>query len=189
MRKPAFYLINALTLYRLFSAPALIWLAVAGQFEVFKWLLMLSFLTDAIDGPLSRRYHLHWKKGPLLDSIADDATVFAGVMGAFLTEPLFFLPSVYPFLGLLALFLIQMIFALIRYKRVTSFHTYLAKAAAITQALFLFSFFWIPDWREFTLTLAVVCTAFDLLEEITLVLLLEKWRANVPSVFYLNHHD
>jgi len=191
MRKNSFYLINALTWYRLFSAPALLWLAVSGRFDIFKWLLLLSFLTDAVDGPLSRHYHLHWKKGALLDSVADDATIFAGVMGAFLFEPLFFLPSVYPFLILILLFLIQVTFALIRYKKVTSFHTYLAKAAAVAQALFLFSFFWIPDWRVVTLSLAVVLTALDLVEEIILIALLQKWRVNVPGLFWFKnyHHD
>ena len=54
--------------------------------------------------------------------------------------------------------------------------------------LFLFSFFWIPDWREVTLGVAVVLTAFDLAEEIILTALLGKWSVDVPGLFWLKNY-
>ncbi|HET9053719.1 MAG TPA: CDP-alcohol phosphatidyltransferase family protein, partial [Cyclobacteriaceae bacterium] len=45
-----YYIVNAITMYRLVSAPLLLVLAGMGQHEWFKWLIAFSFLTDAIDG-------------------------------------------------------------------------------------------------------------------------------------------
>jgi len=47
-----YYTVNAITLYRLLAAPVLLLLLLNGQLILFKWLLAVSFLTDAIDGYL-----------------------------------------------------------------------------------------------------------------------------------------
>ena len=51
----SYYVINGITLYRLASAPVLLLLAFTKSLDLFKWLIAYSFLTDAIDGPLSRK--------------------------------------------------------------------------------------------------------------------------------------
>ena len=52
MYKLSYYTINAITLYRLTVTPLLGFLAVDHQLGLFKWLLAVSFFTDAIDGYL-----------------------------------------------------------------------------------------------------------------------------------------
>ena len=54
----SYYTINAITMYRLVSSPFLLLLAIMGHHVWFKWLIAFSFFTDAIDGPLPRRYHV-----------------------------------------------------------------------------------------------------------------------------------
>jgi CDP-diacylglycerol--glycerol-3-phosphate 3-phosphatidyltransferase len=49
-------MVNATTLYRLIAAPFLLLLIINHNLEVFRWLLGLSFFTDAIDGYLARKY-------------------------------------------------------------------------------------------------------------------------------------
>jgi len=56
MRKISYYFVNAITIYRVISAPVLFFLIITRQVDLFRWLLALSFFTDAIDGWLARRF-------------------------------------------------------------------------------------------------------------------------------------
>ena len=81
--KQAWYVINGITLYRIIAAPFLLVLIFTGQYDIFKWLLGLSFFTDLIDGFLARKYKVASVLGTRLDSIGDDLTVLVGVIAFF----------------------------------------------------------------------------------------------------------
>ena len=137
MQRRSYYIINAITLYRLLVAPFLIFLVIEGYVELFRWLLAFSFLTDAVDGFLARKFGIVSAMGAKLDSIADDLTVTAGIIGVFLLEPSFVQQEWLLITVMLSLLFIQVMLAFLRYRKMTSFHTYIAKAAAVLQAVFL----------------------------------------------------
>jgi phosphatidylglycerophosphate synthase len=87
--KTAYYVINGITLYRLASAPVLLLLAFSDAPDVFKWLLVFSFLTDAIDGPPARKYRVTSVFGTRFDSVADDATVLVATFSLLIIHPEF----------------------------------------------------------------------------------------------------
>ncbi|HEU5145537.1 MAG TPA: CDP-alcohol phosphatidyltransferase family protein, partial [Chryseosolibacter sp.] len=132
-------IINLVTLYRIVTFPLLIFLIIAGHLEWFKWLLLASFLTDAIDGFIARRYQATSILGAKLDSIGDDLTVLAAAIGLFLTQQEFVAAYKEVFIILFALFLIQVAGAFYRYGKISTFHTYSAKIAAVVTAIFLLS--------------------------------------------------
>ena len=181
----SYYIINAITMYRLVSAPFLLLLAALGQSEWFKWLIAFSFFTDAIDGPLSRKYKVTSIFGSRLDSVADDATVLVSTIALWIIQPHFFLENWMILAGLLALFGIQSIAALIAYKKVTSFHTYLAKTAAVAQAGFFIAAFFGFEFSQGLFVLAMVITAAQLVEEIVLVILLPEWKTDVKGLYWV----
>jgi CDP-diacylglycerol--glycerol-3-phosphate 3-phosphatidyltransferase len=185
MKKALFYVVNLLTFYRLIVAPFLIYLVIVGHFNLFKWLLMVSFATDAIDGYLARRYKLTSVFGAHLDSIADDCTILAAIVGMCILDPLFILYKDVPVIILLLFYLVQNVLAFVRYRRPTSFHTYLAKIAAVSQAAFLLTYFFLPDPVQWLFYLMVSLTILDLAEEIILVILLPEYRTNVKGWFWL----
>ncbi|MBS1527300.1 MAG: CDP-alcohol phosphatidyltransferase family protein [Bacteroidetes bacterium] len=184
-RSTKFYLVNGLTMYRLGAAPFLVALVVFGQFNLFKWLLLLSFLTDAIDGYLARKYKITSIFGARLDSIADDCTILAAIIGMVVLHGLFFLYEIIPVGILFAFYIAENILAFRRYKRPTSFHTYLAKAAAVAQGIFLLAFFFLPYPVYWLFFVMVSLTAFDLLEEIILILMLPDYRTNVKGLYWV----
>ncbi|MBS1521389.1 MAG: CDP-alcohol phosphatidyltransferase family protein, partial [Bacteroidetes bacterium] len=171
-RSTSFYIINGLTLYRLCAAPFLIGLAVFDQFDLFKWLLLISFLTDAVDGFFARRYKITSTFGTHVDSLADDCTILAAIIGMCILHSLFFLYEIIPVAVLLVLYIVQNVIAYRKYKRPTSFHTYTAKVAAVSQAAFLITFFFMPYPVYWLFYLMVVLTSIDLLEEVILVMIL-----------------
>ncbi|TMI65829.1 MAG: CDP-alcohol phosphatidyltransferase family protein [Bacteroidetes bacterium] len=180
----AWYVINGITLYRIVAAPFLLLLLFTGRYDTFKWLLAVSFFTDLIDGFLARKYKVTSILGARLDSIGDDLTVLVGVIGLFVIEMSFIKEQMIFFIVLLALFIIQASYAFIRYKKLTTFHTYLAKTAALMQGVFLLcSFFFGPDLILFYT--AVGITGLELLEEIILVGMIKKWEANVKGIYWV----
>jgi len=181
MKPKSYYIINGITLYRLIAAPLLLLILLGGNVEVFKWGLALSFFTDAIDGFLARRFKVTSQRGAKLDSIADDLTVGVGVAGVFIIDPAFIKEHVALIILLLGLFVVENIVSYIRFHRLSSFHTYLAKAAAVCQAAFILTFFFFGP-IEILFYIAVVATAADLIEEIILVFVLPRWKVNVPGL-------
>lgn len=183
MGKASYYIINAITVYRVLSAPVLFFLIITRQTDLFKWLLALSFFTDAIDGYLARRYQVTSVIGAKLDSLGDDLTVLAGIIGLFVLKR-DFISQEYMWAGiLLILFAAQVIAAFWRYGKMTSFHTWLAKLAAVLQGIFLITAFFLPEPSRLFFYLAVAVTSLDLLEEIVLVFLLPTWKANVKGLY------
>lgn len=185
MYKGSYYIINAITLYRLMVASLLAFLALDHHPDPFKWLLAVSFLTDAIDGYLARRYNVTSIFGSKLDSIADDFTIAAAVVGLLAFKPGFIRQEVVPIGILLGLFILQNGLALIKYRRMTSFHTYMAKMAAITQGIFLLLLFFLPEPPYKVFYIAAAFTILDLIEEIILVFILHRWQANVKGLYWV----
>jgi CDP-diacylglycerol--glycerol-3-phosphate 3-phosphatidyltransferase len=185
MRKSSYYTVNGITLWRVVMAPLVIFLAIKGDEGLFKWLLAISFLTDAVDGILARRYHISTKTGARLDSMGDDLTILAGFAGMLVFHFDFVRQELIPLVILAGLFFLQVVLALYRYGKMTAFHTILAKGAAILQAVFLLTMFFWPEVQKLLFYAAAALTVLDLAEEIVLVMLLREWRADVKGLYWL----
>lgn len=179
------YIVNGITLYRIVAAPILLVLILTRQLDIFKWLLALSFFTDLIDGYLARKYKVVSIIGSRLDSIGDDLTVLTAVIGLFVFKAEFVYKEFVILIMLFFLFTFQTLFALIRYRKISSFHTYLAKLAAILQGTFFILIFLLQEPLYFLFYVGVVVTGIELMEEIILVALLPRWEANVKGLFWV----
>ena len=146
---------------------------------------MVSFFTDAIDGYLARRFGVTSIMGSRIDSVADDLTVLMAVIGLVVWEQGFVVQEFTFIILLFAVYLVQLISALVKYGRITSFHTYLAKLAAVLQAVFLILVFFLPEWPLTLFYVTVVVTVVELVEEIILVWLLPKWEADVKGLYWV----
>jgi CDP-diacylglycerol--glycerol-3-phosphate 3-phosphatidyltransferase len=185
MHKPSYYRINAITLYRLIAAPVLLLLLFYGQLAIFKWLLAVSFLTDAVDGYLARRYKVTSKFGSVLDSVSDDLTIAVAIVGIILVNPEFLKKELALVAVQVLLFITQICFALIRYRKISSFHTYLAKFVTVFQGIFLVLFYWLPGPVYVLFYFVSALTIADLLEEIVLVAITPKWENDIKGLYWV----
>ena len=183
--KSSYYVINGITLYRIVAAPFLLILLFTEHYQMFKWLLAVSFFTDLIDGYLARKYQVASILGTKLDSIGDDLTVLVATIALFVSKPEFIRQQMVLFILLGGLFIVQTGYALIRYGKVTNFHTYLAKTAAVLQGVFLILVFFTDKPILPLFYVAAIVTLLELIEEIVLVYLLPEWKANVKGVFFV----
>lgn len=185
MRKLSYKIINGITIYRIVAAPLLAYFAFTKNQDVFKWMLLISFFTDLIDGYLARRFKATSIVGSKLDSLGDDLTIVAAIIGVFVFKYDFIQEVIVVVYILLGLFFMQHIFALVRYRKITSFHTYIAKTAAIFQGSFFILLFFFEDPVYLLFYVAALLTFLDLIEEIILVIMLPKWEANVKGIYWV----
>ncbi|HMK03751.1 MAG TPA: CDP-alcohol phosphatidyltransferase family protein [Ferruginibacter sp.] len=183
--KRAWYVINGITVYRIVAAPFLLILLFTGYLDIFKWLLGVSFFTDLIDGFLARKYKVASVIGTRLDSIGDDLTVLVGMTGLFVLKWDFIKEQKNWFIILFLLFLVQITYAFSRYKKMTSFHTWLAKTAALFQGVFLILVFFTDEPNKILFYAAVIITMLELVEEIILVGMLPQWETNVKGIWWV----
>jgi CDP-diacylglycerol--glycerol-3-phosphate 3-phosphatidyltransferase len=137
MHNRIYYIVNAITAYRLLAAFVLLYLIITGRIDVFKWLLAFSFFTDFLDGYLARKFKVVSTLGAKLDSIADDLTVLMAIIAVIVFDPRFVRYELVLTIIVFGTYCIQTLMALVRYGRLTGFHTYIAKCAALFQGLFL----------------------------------------------------
>lgn len=175
---------NVLSAYRILAAPVLLLLAWREEREWFNWLLLLSFCTDMADGYLARRFNQSTKLGAQLDSVGDAATFLAAVAGVFIFERDFVDDHIFIVAVAFVPYILQILLAISIYGRPSSFHTYLAKTAALLQGIFLLAlFFFHPvKWLFY---LAVIITILEIVEEIVLLFLLPKWKMDVKGVYWV----
>lgn len=177
-------MVNFITFFRILAFPIFIILLIQGKFDLFKWLLVISFLTDALDGFLARKFKVKSILGSRLDSLGDDLTVLAAVIGLFYYKPEF-LKDEWGLIALLfGLFLTQNLYALLKYQRTTSFHTYGAKIAAVLQGVFLCSLYFVDESIDWLFYTTVALTGTELIEEMAIVYVLPQWKTDVPGLYW-----
>lgn len=177
-------LVNLITLYRVLAAPVLLYYLLNDQLVIFKWMLLISFLTDAIDGYLARKLNASTRLGSMLDSVGDVLTILVAVIGAVYTRSEFVAEQSVVITCVISLYLLQMAFALIRYKKLSSFHTYLAKISAVMQGVFLLSLFFFNDIFYPLFYAASAFTTIELIEEIILIYLIPKWEVDIRGLYW-----
>lgn len=174
---------NLLSCFRLLLVSVLLVLAWNGRAKLFVVCLVLSLLTDAVDGFFARRFKATSKLGAKLDSWADLGTYLALPFCGWWLRPDVLRAEAPYLIAPIALYLAAVGFGFLKYHRLTSYHTWSSKALAIVAAIVVLIFFLGgPGWPFRVLApLAVL----SLLEEMAITALLPKWRANVPSLWHV----
>ncbi len=169
--------------YRIVAAPfllALIWFDVR---VVFTWLLLISYLTDAIDGYLARKLKITSSRGSQLDSFGDQITLIVGLIGLFYFENEFIKTNLVLIFIVFIPYIIQMLIAYYKYGKATAFHTYLAKLSAVIQSVFIiWALFFDPEYILFYVMIAI--GLLETIEEITLIFMYKNWASDVKGVFW-----
>lgn len=169
--------------YRILIVPILLLFVALGLREIFAWLLLISYSTDAIDGFLARKLNISSSRGSQLDSLGDQMTLFVAFIGILVFET-DFMKENYPLILLAFVpYIVQMVIAFRKYGKATAFHTYLAKLSAIIQAIFiLWLLFFEPVYWLFYLMIGV--GVIETIEEITLIFMYDNWVDGVKGIYW-----
>ncbi len=171
------------SLYRIIALPLLLALILLEERSLFSWFLLISYATDAIDGWLARSLKISSARGSQLDSLGDQLTLAAALIGLLVFEHEFIRDNLLLILIAFVPYLVQMALAFNKYGKATAFHTYLAKISALTQGIFiLWLLFFGPIYWLFYVM--VVISIIETFEEISLIFMYEQWVENVKGIYW-----
>lgn len=173
---------NAISIARLCATAVLLFAALLRHAELFKWLLLACLLSDILDGLIARAFHVTSKLGASLDSIADVTTMLMAMLGVAVFQRAFLSEHFTAVLVVIAFYVGELIAALIRYGKLSSFHTLLDRVAAYAAGIFIMSLF-LWGYQAWLFQIAVTVYIVALTEEMLLIWLLPEWRSDVWSVF------
>ena len=169
--------------FRIAAAPFLLILLWFHERELFTWFLLISYSTDMIDGFLARKLKITSPRGSQLDSFGDQITFIIGLLGLFIFEFEFIKENYILILIAFIPYIIQMLIAFKKYGKATSFHTYLAKFSAFTQAVFILSsMFFGPTYSLFYFMIAL--GFLETIEEVILIFMFENWVSDIKGIYW-----
>lgn len=175
---------NGISLARIIATPVLIGLAFLQQQEAFKWLLLAAFVSDFFDGQIARTFSVTSALGTRLDTIADLLLWLAAIAGIWRFYPELmtnYWPAVTVMIGFWAA---EHCVALLRYGRLTSFHTDIARIGTYVVATFVMSVF-IWGLQPWLLYVAAGIGVLSSIEELLMTFLLPEWRANTRGLYWV----
>lgn len=172
---------NAISIARLASAPVLLVAILLRRIEIFTWLLFACLLSDIFDGLIARVFCLTSKLGAALDSTADVATMLLAMAGVLVFQHAFVSSHLHEILLVIALYCAEIVASLVRYGRLSSFHTLLSRVAAYAGGLFVMAlFFW--GYKGWFFHFAVSVFVLSLIEGFVLIGLLPAWQCDVGGL-------
>jgi len=176
---------NALSAYRLFALPFILYAIYTANRNLFILLISINLISDILDGLIARLFNLQTEFGAKLDSVADIGTYLMAFLGMITLEKAFVSSYKVEFIILIALWIIPQLCALIKFRRFPSFHLWSYKVTGYVQGIFIFSYFTVGFYQPyFYLMLLISCLAY--LEELILVLMLPQLRSNLKSIFLVS---
>lgn len=174
---------ESFALVRVVSFPLVLYFICSDDRFIAAWLYIILFSTDFIDGFFAFFFEQESTRRAQLDTLGDILFLLVGVYGFYVFETEFFIQHIWSIVLIFGLYLTQLLFALIRWKKPTSFHTYTAKLAAIAQVIFLGATL-LFEASVGLFYFALLLSVLDALEEIVLTLLLPHWKANIKGLLW-----
>jgi len=175
---------NAISTARLLSTPVLLWAAVTHHRPLFTWLLLAALLSDILDGLIARAFNLRTALGARLDSLADVLVFGNAILGLFRFEAAVLRAHWLPLVSVVGLYILEILVALWRYGRISSFHTVLVRITAYLQGIFIMSLlFWGYSPILLVLTAGMSIIAYG--EELVLIALLPDFTTDVRGVYWV----
>ena len=177
---PTIYSIpNLLSMLRLGLVPVLVWLASAQKSELFLLVLVVSLVSDVLDGYLARRLNQASELGAKLDSWGDILTYAAMILGLHLIWPDIFAKQAEFLFAAMLSFTLPTLFAFRKFGGYPSYHTWGAKLAAIliAPAYYVLILWGVDGFFRVVILFHVLVAA----EEMAITFILAEPRSNVRS--------
>ena len=173
---------NLLSAFRLIGSPILAVLAYENLESTFLWLLIGLLLSDWLDGKLAIYLNQQSTFGARLDSIADATMYLALLVGLWYLKLDFVKEEAVWILALGVSFCLTSLTGLIKYHRLPSYHTQMAKLSwFLISVAVIVLFSGGPSWPARIAMAAVILTN---LEATVITAILPEWQAGILSCYH-----
>lgn len=179
---PIFTIPNLLCIIRFIGSPFLIVLAAVGMPYWFVALYIFLMLTDWFDGKLAVLWNQQSAFGARVDSLAD-FTMYTSLSVGILVLKGEELLDEWPWIAAaLASYGATNTAALLKFRRLPSYHTRLAKISWFVVAIGAISF--LLNWSDWPLRIALAVVTLTNLEATAITFVLNERRVDIPSIFH-----
>ena len=175
---------NILSIYRLCVSPVILATLIFSNYSLFTVLLIISLITDILDGFIARQFNLQTKIGAKLDSIADAVTVILGIIGMFKFKIEVVSPFLTPFFILICFYFAVYILSALKFRKFSSLHLYSAKITGYVQGIFFFVLFCLHLY-QWTFWIMFAVSMLSYIEEILAILLLKEPISNAKGIYWI----
>ncbi|MCK5666007.1 MAG: CDP-alcohol phosphatidyltransferase family protein [Thiotrichaceae bacterium] len=175
---------NLISIVRILMTPLLLYLAIEQQAMIYMAVLLFSVFTDVLDGYLARKLNAVSELGSQLDSWGDFFVYSTMAISAWLLWPDIIVREQLYIIIIIFSFTIPVLVGLIKFKKLTSYHTISVKiAVAITILSYVLLFIDIVSWP---VKVAVICCLYAGIEEILITLMSKKGKTvDVKSIWHV----
>lgn len=159
----------------------MVWLALAGEQQLFLWLLTISFITDAADGTVARLYGGPTAFGAKFDSMADAVAYTAIGVSVLLLWPDVVRQELPAVVALVVSPVLPALVGFMKYGQLTSYHTRLVKVAvgAVAVGLLLL----LCGFSPWPFRLAAILAALSAVEAVGITMLLREPQSDIRGIF------
>ena len=173
---------NFFSYIRIASVPFLFYIAWKDYPNLFLIVLVLALSTDAIDGYFARKLNQVTTLGTTLDSIGDTAMYMTILPCAWLLWPELIMQNIEYIIIVMLAFIVPMIAGFIKFGRMPSYHTWLAKITTVLLSVTVFIWFATEIFWPFKIS--VFIQVIVMIEYLAITFHLKKWRGNIPSYWH-----
>ena len=171
---------NLVSALRVLIAPLLIALALLQLETWFLVVLVISAITDIVDGQLARRLKMTTPLGAHLDSWGDFMIYTTMAICAWILWPEITLRELPYYSMILFSFLLPALFGLVKFGKVTGYHTWAVKLAVFVTFVGYISLY--GGFASWPFVLASILCVIAGSEEILITLTLREERTDVRSL-------
>lgn len=174
---------NLVSFVRILMAPVLLYLAIDQQAMMFIGVLLFTGFTDVLDGFLARRLNLVSQLGAQLDSWGDFFVYSTMVVSAWLLWPDIIIREQIYVIMIVCSFTLPVLIGLIKYRKLTSYHTLSVKfAVGMTIISYILLFTGLLNWP---FKVAAICCLYAAIEQILITLLSQKKTVDIKSIWHV----
>jgi cardiolipin synthase (CMP-forming) len=175
---------NVISFYRLLMFPVILFLALTGNEKWFVILLVISLISDILDGSIARIFNVQTRFGAGLDNLADIGTYILALLGIFLFRWNQVEPHAWLLYLFLAIFVLSYIVAFIRFGKIPGLHLYSAVSAGYIQGIFFFILF-VWGFYSWMYYVAVIWGIIAYTEKILVLLKLDDIKPGVKGLYWM----
>ena len=162
-------------------APVLFYFAFTQKPVWFLAALMFSGFTDVLDGFLARTLNQTTAMGSRLDSWGDFTIYSTMAICAWILWPDITAAELPSYVAIVLSFTVPVIIGLIKFKTITSYHTWAVKVAVVVT--FVGYILLYGGWFDWPFRVAAVFCVLAALEEIAITLLIHHQHVDVRTVW------
>jgi CDP-diacylglycerol--glycerol-3-phosphate 3-phosphatidyltransferase len=175
---------NILSLYRILIFPFVLYLIFVGNEPLFTVFIIISLLSDILDGFIARTFNQQTQVGARLDSWADLGTYFLAFYAVYIFKWEVLKPHALMLIVYAFALVLTYVVVLLKFKALIGLHTYLFKITGYLQGAFIiFLFLWGFNAGQYYFSLCFGIIAC--IEEIIIAFLLSKPRSNVKGLWWV----